>query len=216
MNLDLDKAEFSITQTLLADFSSDKALTPEEAVKLCWSNYSKIENEFSSPNPELYSYFSIPDYWYKLIQFIHFQIFKGVYTNAGSFRKISDSNNGKVYFGPQLAHMQKPRFEGFSPTKIEKSIFEICEELSKHTLFELKPILTFYQQFVRIHPFYDGNGRVARILTNHWLSKNNKALSWSNFDDEKKFIKKLNLAHHTSDIDLLEKYCTHFLIDIST
>lgn len=64
---------------------------------------------------------------------------------------------------------------------------------------------------IRIHPFYDGNGRVSRIVTNHYLLTMSKTfLNWADFDNKSKFIKKLNFAHDSGSIQYLYDYCKKF------
>jgi Fic family protein len=65
------------------------------------------------------------------------------------------------------------------PEKIREEMFNFVNELKKHFQSNNTPIermgSTLYAHFnlVRIHPFYDGNGRTARILQNIILDKYN-------------------------------------------
>lgn len=55
--------------------------------------------------------------------------------------------------------------------------------------------MRFYQKFVNVHPFYDANGRIGRLIALMYLADRNLVLSWSEFDSKTKFIKKLNRCH---------------------
>jgi len=47
----------------------------------------------------------------------------------------------------------------------------------------------FYQKFVSTHPFYDGNGRLARLIANIYLFKFGLTINWSEFDSRPGFVK---------------------------
>jgi len=77
---------------------------------------------------------------------------------------VDDMGNGK----------EKLRYEGPPATDLKKLIKELMDWLKKADKDELHPVLKagiFHTQFVHIHPFSDGNGRVTRLLTNLLLYK---------------------------------------------
>lgn len=60
------------------------------------------------------------------------------------------------------------RFKAPSASQVKKLIDELLEFLSKSKKEDIHPIIRagiLHLQFVTIHPFTDGNGRVARLLT---------------------------------------------------
>lgn len=86
---------------------------------------------------------------------IHKTIFSGVLENAGNHRSSQIFIEGSDYLPP-------PAFEVPSMMK------ELLEWLRRNPE-ELRPIeiaAVFHYKFVFIHPFDDGNGRVARLLMN--------------------------------------------------
>jgi len=96
----------------------------------------------------------------KDISEIHRIIFSGVLENAGDYRNSQVFIEGSDFMPP-------PAFE--VPTLMK----ELIESLKRNP-DELRPIeiaAVFHHRFVSIHPFDDGNGRVARLLMNVLLIK---------------------------------------------
>jgi len=91
---------------------------------------------------------------------LHRIIFLGVLENAGGFRKSQVFIEGSDYMLP-------PAFE------VPALVNELLDWLGKNPE-ELRPVevaAVFHHRFVSIHPFDDGNGRVARLLMNLLLIK---------------------------------------------
>ena len=91
---------------------------------------------------------------------LHGIIFLGILENTGSFRKSQVFIEGSDYLPP-------PAFE------VPVLIKELLEWLRKNPE-ELRPVevaAVFHHRFVSVHPFDDGNGRVARLLMNLLLIK---------------------------------------------
>ncbi len=76
---------------------------------------------------------------------------------------------GDVYIVDDLGNgKEKLRFKGPDADQVSPLIDELLIWLKKATESELHPVLKaglFHSQFVHIHPFSDGNGRVTRLLT---------------------------------------------------
>ena len=65
-----------------------------------------------------------------------------------------------------------------SEKEIEKALVNVFEWLNKKD--ELHPLIKagiFHHEFAYIHPFFDGNGRLARALTTYYLLLNNYEVS---------------------------------------
>ena len=75
-----------------------------------------------------------------------------------------------------------------------------------YRIWDLLPVYErearFHREFLRIHPFEDGNGRTARIVTNYNLIMNNKAPIIIPKEDRKKYFEMVNL----NKIGELSKY----------
>ncbi len=59
---------------------------------------------------------------------------------------------------------------------------------------------TFHYRFVRIHPFDDGNGRMARLLMNTILIKHGYTVSLIRHDDRDGYLGQLEKADKTEDL----------------
>ncbi len=84
-------------------------------------------------------------------------------------KKTGRFRPGDIYIIDELGDgKEKLRFKGPNASEIEKLIKELLTWLKKSGQEKLHPILKaaiFHTQFVHIHPFSDGNGRVTRLLT---------------------------------------------------
>lgn len=78
---------------------------------------------------------------------------------------------------------------------ISEKIKELLNEAnSLDDLNIIEKVAIFHHKFVFIHPFYDGNGRTARLLMNYILLKNGYPLSIIKKNDRKRYYRALSLA----------------------
>jgi Fic family protein len=92
-----------------------------------------------------------------LILRLHAILKKGVSDDAGKFRTRQVSVGDLIPVGPKL---------------IEQEIQNLISWYGKNkTLNALELAASFHCMFERIHPFFDGNGRVGRLLMNFILLK---------------------------------------------
>lgn len=83
--------------------------------------------------------------------------------------KVGKFRPGSIYIIDDLGNgEEKLRFRGPSEAKVPGLIDELLKWLTSINEQKLHPIIKaglFHSQFVHIHPFSDGNGRVTRLLT---------------------------------------------------
>lgn len=102
---------------------------------------------------------------------LHHDLMLGLKGNAlGKFR------NGPVFVGHktkiEIVVKHNPPFH--TETQIENALEEVYGWISnKDDLHPLIKAGIFHHEFAFIHPFFDGNGRLARILTTYYLLLNN-------------------------------------------
>lgn len=220
MDFKIDAAEREATKELIQDFAVRPDLTVEEIYKISWNRFNAIEG--SLHKVRILSQLVHDDefsYEYKILPIaLHFYMYEGLYSFAGQYRKSDDPDRGTIHFGRQHAHQRKPPFTGDLPDSIEAGVLEAVNHLQIQTQNPLYQALRFYQKFVNVHPFYDGNGRIARLIANIYLIRYEKTISWSEFDSKSKFIKRLNRCHlnpsektFTLLTNYVEEYTFNFL-----
>lgn len=145
---------------------------------------------------------------------IHLLLFNGIFKNAGQYRSSSDAWEGAVVFGKEVARRGGPEFTGSSPSNIKGNVDEAGAMLTletqrlidaeKNHRILLSAAMRFYQKFIKTHPFYDGNGRIGRLLTNAFLENWCLGIDWNRLEHGKtnrpmssQFITLLNRCHKT-------------------
>jgi Fic family protein len=90
------------------------------------------------------------------IQQIHEVVTAGILEEAGKYRSTNVRITGAVKTPPDWS-------------KIVKLMDELVEKISESKTHPVETVAYLHHRFVEIHPFIDGNGRVARLLTNLYL-----------------------------------------------
>lgn len=197
MVLKIDPGELLVTNDLLSDFSAKPSLTAEIVYQASWSRYSAL---LQTPFPNIINDESLKEHdiqaiYKALPKFIHKFIYSELFTFAGHYRLTKDPRGGRIYFGIQSGHKRTPRFSGDQPDTIEKGIKEAISYLTSQPKDPLYQAMRFYQKFVNVHPFYDANGRIGRMIANVYLANHNLVLNWNGFSRKGKFMQKLNRCH---------------------
>jgi fido (protein-threonine AMPylation protein) len=176
-------------EALMRDFPAAPPLSLEEAIKSIHIRFEKLDFEQFSSNLRGYDDRGFVDRFQNLPRKAHRYLYQDILSNAGEYRKSSDPENGEILFGP------RQRFRGWKPENIAEGVNHACSLLQKSTSTPIENVVTFYQQFVCVHPFYDANGRIARFMTSIYLDYHGYHMSWSGLRKNQQWLKKLNDCH---------------------
>ena len=113
------------------------------------------------------------------IRQIHEVVTKGLLKDAGKYRAGNVRITGSTTTPP-------------SYLKIVKLIDEYIQNMQKLKLHPIKKAAFIHHEFVWIHPFYDGNGRVVRLLTNLYLMQKGYPPIILKKEDRKRYYFALN------------------------
>lgn len=88
------------------------------------------------------------------------------------------------------------RFEYASPEETPALMYDLIEWYKEEEIKkELTPIqlaTVFHYRYIRIHPFEDGNGRIARLLVNYILRRNNYPMIVVKTKNKQHYLNALN------------------------
>lgn len=108
-----------------------------------------------------------------LILDLHAKLMKGLLPSE----KLGKYRPGEIYVVDDLGDgREELRYKGPDADQVLELINELIKWYKKATEQELHPVIKagiLHLQFVSIHPFSDGNGRIARLLTQFSLYKDN-------------------------------------------
>ena len=197
-------AEVTYLRRLIEGFPSDTQ--PEEAAKALQKiavRYQSIESEqyFQGISASDFKVLDLPENLPDILKqrafLIHKFLFNDILSNAGETRKSSDPGGGIIGFGGTKHQRQRMRFKGTGPSKIDKELDEAFSHLVLEPEDPIDKAMRFYQHFVYIHPFYDANGRIGRVIVSTYLNLFDYYVQWGEFDgpNNSKFISKLNACH---------------------
>ena len=95
---------------------------------------------------------------HQILQKIHEEVTKGLIEESGRYRTKNVRITGAVKTPPNYI-------------KVPRLMEQLLEEIKKTDENPIKKTAYIHHELTKIHPFTDGNGRVARILTNILLIK---------------------------------------------
>jgi len=115
-------------------------------------------------------------------------VFDGIYSNSGELRKLPRTYKYKTFsfnaLDSKMISFEAEKLFDFIKFKFDKKFVNLRDKI---TLLSLA-----YTSILRIHPFYDGNEKVARLYTNYLALK----LNFNIFD----------IAPDKNDLKAYEKY----------
>lgn len=201
------------------NFSTDKV---KEASRLARTRFDALDNEIipaiAETDEKNFDIFSI-DSCFAYCFLFHDFIFKDIISISGEFRNRNHPEKGFVYFGGQKHQEVRSRFTGSPPDRITSDLSIAFNHL--YGINSDSPVddaLRFYQKFVSTHPFYDGNGRIARLFVNLYLYQYRLFIDWKNLQSKGAFLKKLNTFHESgleNHFEWWAKVCYKFVHEIS-
>lgn len=202
-----DSGELESIENLLRDFASNADITPDYVYKEAWMRYGLLAES-------LYAIRHLfKDQLILTPRVFHDFIYRDLFTFAGNFRLASDPEDGRIGFGGVKRHQHKLEFSGSHPSKIEQEVQKSIDHLTNDTEYDcIDRVARFYQRFVLTHPFYDGNGRIARLISNMYLYEFKKHIAWGEFDSRNDFIRKLNLCHRNPTPENFDILKSRFVI----
>ena len=157
----------------------------------------------------------LPEFYSSLVKGFHSLLFVNILSNAGHFRQIDEPNRGFVGFGgPDTRSTSAAKFRGTPASEIEIEVGKAVAVLSGDAVTPLENSILFYQKFVRIHPFYDANGRIARLVVSIYLGSHGHRVLWKDLETTKKnqFLKKLNSWHKREGTPSFEEYLSRLTV----
>ena len=84
------------------------------------------------------------------------------------------------------------KFEYASPEETPALMADLvswyCEEESRHKYKPIELAAMFHYRYIRIHPFDDGNGRIARLMVNYILFKHGYPMIVVKADDKQNYL----------------------------
>lgn len=119
----------------------------------------------------------------------------------GEFKKLP--NNPKRNNGTKYIYCP--------PEQVESQIDEMLK-IYNENLKSIHPIIKtawFHHAFTQIHPFQDGNGRMARLLASLILIKNNLFPFTINRENKLEYITALEEADNNNPQKLIDIFCTN-------
>jgi len=115
------------------------------------------------------------------IQQIHEIVTSGILEEAGKYRTKNVRITGAIKTPPDWS-------------KVVNLIEELIENIQKNEKNPIETSAYLHHRFVEIHPFIDGNGRVARLLTNLYLIGLGYSPIVIKTEDRKKYYRYLKAA----------------------
>jgi fido (protein-threonine AMPylation protein) len=202
----------------MGDFGAEDDIDSEVALQRIYERWTRVLNDITSIGDSIRDSAgdgeSLSTMLRRLAKTTHAFLFDGILRNAGEYRKKEEPNEGAVYFGGREPQSCRMKYKGTHPNSIEEEVDEAFSLLVFEPNADKKVIVRratiYYLLFVRVHPFYDANGRVGRMIVSVYLYMHGYYLDWEDINRKKgKFISKINSCHDRADSvneNMKEKY----------
>ncbi|HIH36694.1 MAG TPA: Fic family protein [Methanocellales archaeon] len=131
----------------------------------------------------------------EVVQEVHGMVSKGILEDAGKYRTTNVRITGAAKTPP--SYMKVPKLMG-----------ELLEDIKKSTHDPVTTAALLHHGIVAVHPFVDGNGRVARLITNLHLMQYGYLPVVLRKEDRKKYyetLRKADLGDTTAFINFVAK-----------
>ncbi len=204
VNPPLDSHERTYLAELMRDFPVQESISVDDALSLLSIRYKNLNTELIVNDLQQFEDMFL-QFFRRLPQQLHAYLYKDILANAGSYRQASEKNNGVVFFG------RGQKFRGSSPSKIALEVNDLFSTFSIDDPQPVYTIVKFYQQFVRVHPFYDANGRVGRFIASIYLDFHGQFLSWERLRRNNQWLMKLNACHVRENSAIYDEYVQYLV-----
>lgn len=88
-----------------------------------------------------------------------------------------------------------------------KSLIENYSDIETTSIIDaINTAASIHFDFVSIHPFYDGNGRTARLLMNYIMTINNLPFIVLNKENKQQYIDSLRKTRKNEDINIFQNF----------
>ena len=154
-DVEIEKLLYNLNVTQLESRDEQEVIGYYQALKLILDNYDTID---------------LTENYIRQLHSILLKESKKDKRHRGDYKKITNKVVAKYPDGTK-----KVIFNTTEPHLVDKEMSELInwvnDQLSKNDIHPLFIIATFVYEFLSIHPFQDGNGRLSRLMTTMLLVK---------------------------------------------
>jgi len=127
---------------------------------------------------------------------LHEYLYRGILSNAGCCRRATDPDGGTIFFGGKRPGRRTMAFKGSPPADIKDDLKHAFSILSDRSVDPPTASIEFYMRFNRVHPFYDANGRISRLIVSIYLHLYGIYVDWDRVDRAHgTFVSRMNGCH---------------------